>query len=101
MIVYSVTINIEESIHKDWLLWMKTKHIPDVMATNLFDSHRFLRILSKSNDEEGFTYNIQYVCPDMNSFELYQEKHAMTMQKEHTDRYKDKFVAFRTLLEEA
>lgn len=33
MIVYSVTVNIDSSIHEDWLAWMKSKHIPDVMAT--------------------------------------------------------------------
>ena len=32
MIVYSVTVNIENEVHDDWLSWMKNKHIPDVMA---------------------------------------------------------------------
>ena len=101
MIVYSVTVNVDESVHNDWLNWMKTKHIPDVMATKLFNSYRFLKVLSRNEGEEGHTYNIQYSCTDMKTLERYQSNHATELQKEHTDRYKNKFVAFRTLLEEA
>lgn len=101
MIVYSVTVNIEESVHEDWLNWMKSKHIPDVLSTGLFKSHRFLKVLSKNEGEEGHTYNIQYTCPSMSELEKYQSNHAESLQGEHTERYKNKFVAFRTLLEDA
>ncbi len=29
MYIYNVTVNIEESAEKDWLDWMKNKHIPE------------------------------------------------------------------------
>ena len=33
MIIYNVTINIDESAHDQWLNWLKTKHIGEVLAT--------------------------------------------------------------------
>ena len=36
MIIYNVTVSVEESIKTDWLDWMKTEHIPEVMATGVF-----------------------------------------------------------------
>jgi len=35
----------------------------------------------------------------MNHYEKYQAQHAPALQADHTNKYKDRFVAFRTLLE--
>lgn len=99
MIVYSVTVNIDNSIQEDWLAWMKNKHIPDVMATGYFSEYRMLKVISRQADEEGMSYNIQYTCASMTDLHEYQVKKSPALQKEHSDRYEGKFVAFRTLLE--
>ncbi len=99
MIVYSVTVNIDSSIHEDWLAWMKSKHIPDVMATGYFTDYRLLKVISRQEDEEGVSYNIQYTCSSMADLHHYQVEKAPALQKEHSDRYDGKFAAFRTLLE--
>ena len=39
MILYNVTVKIAKAVHDDWLEWMKTVHIPDVLKTNLFGTH--------------------------------------------------------------
>lgn len=98
MILYSVTVNIEYSAHEEWLNWMKTVHIPDVMNTGLFTENRILRLLG-DEDSGGVTYSIQYTCPDLISYERYQNEYASKLQQEHQKKYKDRFVAFRTLLE--
>jgi hypothetical protein len=97
MIVYNVTVNIDESVHQEWLRWMKNTHIPDVMSTGYFIDNRICRLLNV--EDEGATYSIQYTCKNRKDYEDYLEKHAPRLQKEHAERYKDKFVAFRTLLE--
>lgn len=99
MIVYSVTITIDDSVELDWLKWMKENHIPDVMNTGSFTSYRMLKVINNTNQGDGQSYNIQYDCPSMAELHNYQIKHAPKLQKEHSDRYKDKFAAFRTLLE--
>jgi hypothetical protein len=97
MIIYNVTVNIEHDVHDEWLKWMKTEHIPDVMKTGFFIEHKICKVLV--DEEQGTTYSIQYTAPDMQALETYQRDHAPRLQKEHSDRFANKFVAFRTLLE--
>lgn len=68
MILYNVTINIDSSVHDEWLEWMKSKHIPDVLATGLFIDNKIFRIITDDN-EEGSTYSIQYYLNSMNDYE--------------------------------
>lgn len=98
MYIYNVTINIEEPYADEWLAWMKATHVPDVLKTGLFTDSKIVRVLA---DEEsgGRTYSIQYYFKTMNDFDMYEQKFAPALRAEHTQKYKDKFVAFRTLLE--
>lgn len=98
MFIYNVTINIEEPYADEWLAWMKAQHIPDVLKTGLFTESRMVRVLA---DEEsgGRTYSIQYYFKTMDDFNKYDAQFAPALKAEHTEKYKDKFVAFRTLLE--
>ncbi len=98
MILYNVTVNIDPTVHDDWVQWMKTKHIPDVLATGMFTENRFLRVLN-TEEGEGFTYSVQYAAPTMEHYERYRAEFASALQAEHTARYQNRFVAFRTLLE--
>jgi hypothetical protein len=97
MIIYNVTVKISNEKHDDWVRWMKTVHIPEVMETGSFEDFVFSRILVE--DEDGINYSIQYRCADLTTLENYQEKFAPELQQKHTERYKDHFVAFRTLLQ--
>ncbi len=98
MIIYNVTIKIEHDVQEDWLEWMKSKHIPDVMNTNLFKEYRICKLIGQ-DDDEGVSYAIQYFCESLALLQKYQGQHAPALQREHTERYKDKFVAFRTIME--
>ena len=98
MIVYNVTTNIDASVHEDWLDWMKASHIPDVMRTGMFTEFRFLKVMSE-DESGGFTYSIQYTCESMEKYQQYIDIYAPTLRADMISRYKEKFVAFRTLLE--
>ena len=98
MIVYNVTVKVDNEVHDDWFKWMKEHHIPDVMKTGLFASNNMMKVLV--DDEDGVTYSIQYRTTSWENLKEYQDKHAAGLQKEHTEKYAGKFVAFRTLLEE-
>ncbi len=99
MILYNVTINIDESVHLEWVEWMKSKHIPDVLDTGCFSGYKFLKLLNEQEGAEGITYCVQYFCQDMKTLHKYIAHHAPALQNEHTTKYQGKFVAFRTLLE--
>lgn len=96
MYIYNVTVNIDKSAHEEWLAWMKETHIPDVMSTGMFLSNRILQVMVE--EESGITYSIQYEVKDMETLKLYHEMYAPKLQQEHTEKFKDKFVAFRTIL---
>jgi hypothetical protein len=97
MIIYNVTVNIENDVREEWLNWMKTVHIPEVMATGYFLENRVCKILV--DEEQGTTYSIQYTAANMEDLLEYQRLHSPRLQKEHNSRYGTKAVAFRTLLE--
>ena len=48
MIIYNVTVNIEDDVHEDWITWMKTTHIPEVMSTGYFLENKIAKV---SNSE--------------------------------------------------
>jgi hypothetical protein len=99
MIVYNVTVSLlDESIHDDWLSWMKEVHIPDVMRCGIFRDFRLLRLLNEENN--GITYAIQYRCDTIDEYNRYRNEFAPGLQAETAKRYADKLVGFRTLLEE-
>ena len=98
MIIYNVTINIEESISKEWMSWMQKIHIPEVMNTGIFVSAKMTRVMVKEQ-MGGITYSIQYSCKSQSKLDEYQVKFAPKLQQKHTQKFEGKFVAFRTLLE--
>ncbi len=100
MIIYNVTVNVEDSVHDEWFNWMKNIHIPDVMNTGLFEGNIFSRIITRQEDETGQTYSIQYKCKSLDVLNQYQEIFAPKLQQEHNQKFQGKFVAFRTILEE-
>ncbi len=97
MILYNVTINIENDVHDEWLKWMKEVHIPDVLKTGLFIDHKLCKLLRE--EEQGTTYSFQYFCESMAEYTSYQNEHAPRLQAEVKKKYEGKFVAFRSLLE--
>ena len=99
MIIYNVTLNIEDDAHDAWLDWMKNVHIPDVMSTGLFLDFNFSKLLSRQDDETGTTYVIQYLSESMAHYEKYSAEFAPALQAETQKMFGGKFVAFRTLME--
>lgn len=98
MILYNETIKIDERLQEEWLEWMKTVQLPAIMATGKFSENRICRLLHEENDG-GVTYAIQYHSPDMDTFERYQREDAAQFQRAHMERFRDQYVAFRTLME--
>jgi hypothetical protein len=97
MYIYNVTLNVDASVHDEWMKWMREIHIPEVMRTGCFVDQRMLKVLNV--EDEGTTYSMQYTFLNMSDIEEYRAKHGPRLQKDGFDRFGDKFVAFRTLLE--
>ncbi len=98
MYIYNVTINIEESVHHKWLLWMKETHIPDVLATGKFTKAKMCKVLVEE-EMGGVTYSIQYTSPDKETLKRYYSENAEALRQDAANLFAGKFVAFRTELE--
>jgi hypothetical protein len=98
MIIYNVTIKVEQSIAASFIQWMKEKHIPDVVNTGCF-THGLIFHLLEADDEEGITYAIQYHAKDYTHYKKYIDQFAEGMRKAVVDKWGNKFIAFRTVMQ--
>jgi len=98
MIIYNVTVRVEHDVKEDWVAWMKSTHIPDVMNTGKFVSHRLCKLLGH-DETDGVTYAVQYLCQNIAVYNDYIREHSEVLKKEHVERYGEKCLAFRSLLE--
>lgn len=98
MIIYNVTVNIDEVVKEAWLHWMRNVHIPDMLATGKFSEAKMSRVLV---DEErgGITFSVQYTAKNRTMLERYYEEDAERLRQDALDRFGPQFVAFRTELD--
>lgn len=97
MLLYNVTLILEDSAAEEWLNWMQETHIPEVMATGMFVSNRLLKVVDSPN--EGVTYCAQYVAETLENYNEYLDVYAPALQQDLNDRFVNRFVAYRTLME--
>ncbi|PWK20791.1 DUF4286 family protein [Xanthomarina spongicola] len=97
MIIYNVTVNIDESIHDEWLLWIK-EHIPQVLATGKFEKATLTKVLVEE-ELGGHTYSVQYRSYSREALEAYYKEDAEKMRIEGLKKFADKMLAFRTELQ--
>ncbi|MFT6797099.1 MAG: gamma-glutamylcyclotransferase (GGCT)/AIG2-like uncharacterized protein YtfP [Maribacter sp.] len=95
MYIYNVTTNIEESVQKKWVHWMKEKHIPDVLNTGKFINAKMSKVLVEE-DMGGVTYSVQFTVASKALLESYYKEDAPRLRKEANTLFAGKFVAFRT-----
>ncbi|MEL6922957.1 MAG: DUF4286 family protein [Bacteroidota bacterium] len=98
MIVYNITSKIDHSVIDDWLQWMQDEHIPDVMATGLFSEPRLCRVIGM-DESEGLTYAMQFSCDSLSVMHRYEVNFAKALRKKTQQRYGEKVLSFRTLME--
>lgn len=97
MLIYNVTINVEESIEKEWLTWMQQVHIPEVLATGKLVKALMTKVRI-DEDMGGVTYSVQYGCPSQAHLDAYYQEDQARLQAAG-NKFAGKSVSFRTELE--
>ena len=97
MIIYNVTLNVDPSIHDEWLQWIRV-HIPKVLATGLFTEAKLTKVLVEE-DFGGITYSVQYRAHTRDALNRYYKTYANDLRQESLRLFADKVLAFRTELE--
>lgn len=98
MIIYNVTIKIQESINEDWLCWLKEEHIPDMINTGCFTNAIIMQLLEVDNTE-GPTYAVQYHAESKGLYNNYIENHAAEMRQKGFEKWGNQFIAFRSVMQ--
>ncbi|CAL2102367.1 conserved protein of unknown function [Tenacibaculum sp. 190130A14a] len=96
MYIYNVTVNVDESIHAEWLVWIE-KHIPEVLATGRFVSAKMTQVLVEE-EMGGITYSIQYTAKSREDLDAYYKHDADRLRSDGLTRFEGKSLAFRTEL---
>jgi hypothetical protein len=96
MITYTVTVNVPSDLANDWCAWMLDAHIPDVLATGLWDDATMDEQMDQQ-PEHGRTFVIRYRTSSIERYEVYRSLHAPRLQADHAARYGTRVTASRTL----
>ncbi|MBM3921006.1 MAG: DUF4286 family protein [Sphingomonadales bacterium] len=99
MIVYNVTCHISSDMEAEWLNWMRAEHLPEVMATGCFLEVKMMRLLTQADDDEGINIAVQYTAQSMADYDRYRDTHAPALQAKTRDKYGERVLAYRSLLE--
>lgn len=97
MITYSVTITIKKEIEDSWLKWMKEVHVKDVIRTGYFNDWQIHRLILTHSASDESTFVISYITDTIDKYYEYMEKEAPRLQKEHTQKFENKFRATRSV----
>jgi hypothetical protein len=98
MIIYNVTVKLDNEIEENWVRWMLDEHIPMLMQTGLFKDARLCRLLEQE-EADGVTYIAQYFCESIAEYNTYISEHAQVMREHGFKKFGNKFLAFRTVME--
>lgn len=96
--IYNVTVAVSPQIEEGWVNWMHKTHIPEVMATGMFESYLFSAVYPEQ-EQDTPSYSIQYRAKDLESIKLYIQMFAAELRDRHTKAWGDHALAFRTILE--
>ena len=90
-------MNIDESIHSEWLEWIK-EYVQQILVTTLFAKIVLMKVLV-NEDMGGLTYSIQYYVNSKLDLEVFQNKYYADLQSIALKRFGDKLLIFSTELE--
>lgn len=98
LFLYNVTIKVADAIAADWMVWLKTIHLPAIIATQCFTHAHIFRLL-ETDDTEGPTYAVQYFANSKANYNRYISIYAEAFRQDSYAKWGDKFIAFRSLMQ--
>lgn len=91
MLTYQVKVTVDALVEEKWLHWMKTVHIPDVIATGLIRSFHIL----KPEIGEERTYYFHYHFSSKADFDHYTQEFGPALKADVLEKFPDQFTASR------
>ena len=98
MIIYNITTKVHHSIALEWLQWLKEIHVKEVMESNCFTEFKIVKLL-EFDETDGPTFAVQFAAESKGLYNRYIEKFAGQMRKRSFDKWGDKFISIRSVMQ--
>lgn len=98
MIIYNITTKVHKSIAAEWLQWLKNIHVKEVMESDCFTEFKIVKLL-EIDETDGPTFAVQFAAQSKGLYNRYIEKFAGEMRKRSFDKWGDKFISIRTVMQ--
>jgi hypothetical protein len=96
-IVYSVTVHVDASIADEWLSWMGSVHVPEVLRAGGFLGCMITREIAPLPANERETFVLDYRIASLEALDRYRTSRAPALQQQHSERYAGRFHATRAV----
>jgi len=98
MIIYNITTKVRRDVADEWLQWLKEVHVKDILDTGCFTDFKIVKLL-EIDEEEGPTYALQLFADSKAIYNQYVEKFAGKMRQAAFDKWGDKFISIRSVMQ--
>ncbi len=98
MIIYNITTKVHNSISTEWLLWLKEVHVKEVMESECFTEYKIVKLL-EIDEVEGPTFAVQFFADSKALYNRYIEKFAGEMRNRSFEKWGDKFISIRSVMQ--
>ncbi|MBQ8593944.1 MAG: DUF4286 family protein [Bacteroidaceae bacterium] len=98
MLIYNTTYNIDQNDARNFVIWMHDFYIPQVTEHGTLKNPRMTRILSHK-EESTECFSVQWEVEDTRALHHWHVAQNVSLQAEMMKLFKDKVVAFSTLME--
>ena len=98
MFIYNITIKVDNEIVQQWLQWQREVHMPETMATKLFNDSKVFKLLEYDNDGST-TYVMQYFTDTKENYNRYINEYVSILEKKALEKWGNNFIVFRTLMQ--
>ena len=98
MIIYNITTKVHNSIAADWMQWLKNIHAKEVMESDCFKEYKIVKLL-EIDETDGPTFAVQFFAESKGLYNRYIEKFAGEMRKRSFEKWGDKFISIRTVMQ--
>jgi hypothetical protein len=99
VITYQVEVVVPNELVEEWLGYMTSEHINDVLRTGYFTSARLTRVVN-SELPDSTVFRVIYTLGNLEQLEQYQRNNAPALQAHHTSLFSSSVRATRSVTED-
>lgn len=99
MITYQVEVTVPNALVDQWVDYMTSQHIADVVNTGLFLTAHLIKVVDPTSPD-ATVFRVRYACRSIDDLETYRSEHAPALQAHHTEKFGTAVTAVRSVTED-